>query len=306
MTTEYKYFSKHFFRNVFISLLVFFAFCLFIYKNETALQASVAQYFIEELPDDYLEISGWYVEDGKPKSAIKILKKACKNDPENRGAYLAEIADIYIDKIGNREAGIEALEEACKTNPDDSISSKLSVVYAEAGYENFISDNYEGTIQCFENCIRLEADSADAVYSVLGVCYKRLGRYEAAVEALMKALEINPDYANSYYLLGSVYDELERYDEAILAYRKAVEINPKDDVAYHSLGYVYGKLGRHKQEIEAYKKAIELVPDEAVTHYNLGKTYIEIGNKDSALQQYEILKTLDEKSANELLELINQ
>jgi len=44
----------------------------------------------------------------------------------------------------------------------------------------------------------------------------------------------------------------------------------------------------------------------AEVYYNLGETYLKLGNKDLALEQYEILKTLDEELANELLVLIEE
>ena len=41
-------------------------------------------------------------------------------------------------------------------------------------------------------------------------------------------------------------------------------------------------------------------------HYFLAKAYLKMGNKDLALEEYEILKTLDEELANELLVLLQQ
>lgn len=39
--------------------------------------------------------------------------------------------------------------------------------------------------------------------------------------------------------------------------------------------------------------------------YHLAKVYLKTGNKALALEEYEMLKTLDEELANELFELMN-
>lgn len=375
MATPNKYFSKHFFRNIFIFLLVLFAVCFFAYKNETFLQASIAQCFIEELPDDYLEISDWYIEDGKPESAIKVLRRACTKDPENRGEYLAEIGDIYINDIGDLDEGIKILEEACKINPEENwfYYFSLSNAYLQNGRkedainilrkaaeidtdeneidpeekyiqlilglvenkpEIFDNDKFhiepfdccsylilgnayrelgsnEEAIFCYNKAIRLiivfynDPSCVADLYITVGIIHKRMERYEEAIECLNNSIKFNPNNADSYCLLGDCCYEIDRYEEAIQAYTKAAEINPNDNYIYNNLGIAYGELGRHKEEIDAYKKSIELNPDDPITHYNLGKTYIEIGNKESAMQQYEILKTLDEELAAELLEFTN-
>ena len=39
----------------------------------------------------------------------------------------------------------------------------------------------------------------------LGVVYRRLGRYQEAVEAFKQAIRLKPDYANAHYNLGVTY-----------------------------------------------------------------------------------------------------
>ena len=245
MTTEYKYFSKHFFRNVFISLLVFFAFCLFIYCNKTEVEASVLKSCIEELPNDYLNIGDFYLEAGKPKSAIETLKKACKNDPDNRGAYLSVIGDIYIDEIGNLEAGIEALEKSYKIQPDWSNCFPLSSAYLKSGKQ-------EEAIEVLNRLI--EVNPADSLnYSFLGNVYYIIGRYEEAIDTYKQAIEIKPNYADTHNDLGDAYYMLDRHQEAIKAYKRAIEIKPDDADAHYDLGDAYLQLGNKDLAMEEYK-----------------------------------------------------
>ncbi len=70
------------------------------------------------------------------------------------------------------------------------------------------------------------------------------------------------------------------------------------------MGVVYGKLGDSSTEINSYKKAIRIDPDFAPAHYNLGYALLQKGNKTAALDEYKILKGLDEEAADKLFNFI--
>ena len=54
-----------------------------------------------------------------------------------------------------------------------------------------------------------------------------------------------------------------KYQEAIEAYTKAIELDPKYAVAYYGRGLIYVVLGDYRQAIRDYDKAIELDPKDA-------------------------------------------
>jgi tetratricopeptide (TPR) repeat protein len=338
MTTEYKYFSKHFFRNIFIVLFVFFAFCLFIYANKTEVEANILKSCIEELPDDYLGIAEFYIESGKPKAAVKLLNKACKVDPENCGAYLEEIGYIYIDKIGNNEAGIEALEKACENNPkllnDCTFYSSLCEAYISSGkqdeaikvaekvhavdpnelwlcllsivkvYEN--AGKYDEAIPVVKKVIQIDPECPEN-WGTLGDVYKSAGRYEEAIEAYNKAAEITPENPWYHACLAITYKDMHKYNEAIDEIKQLMKMEPDKEASLNGLlGDCYSQAGQYENAISAYKECLIHYPERKEVHYHLGEAYLQVGSKDLALEEYKTLKTLDEKSANELLGLINK
>ena len=65
-------------------------------------------------------------------------------------------------------------------------------------------------------------------------------------------------------ILGLVYYKLEKYQEAIKAYQKAIEIQPDYQKTWNNLGLVYYKLEKYQESIKAYKKAIEIKPDDLI------------------------------------------
>jgi tetratricopeptide (TPR) repeat protein len=71
------------------------------------------------------------------------------------------------------------------------------------------------------------------------------------------------------------------------------------------MGEAYLELNRFPEALEAFRQAIRLKPDFGRAYYNLGKSYLAMGNRDGALEQYNILQSLDQDWAEKLNTLIN-
>ena len=128
--------------------------------------------------------------------------------------------------------------------------------------------------------------------------------YEKALPYFQNAVEKDPNYADAWFYIGYCNGELGRHTEEIEAYKQAIRIKPDYAEAHYNLGAAYVSLGRYYEASEAYKQAIRLKPDWADAHYCLGLTYWLLEGRDSALQEYRILKDLDEDLANQLFNLI--
>jgi len=73
---------------------------------------------------------------------------------------------------------------------------------------------------------------------------------------------------------------------------------------HRNCGHDYANKGKYDRAILAYTKAIQMNPKDAESHYNFAKLYLQIGNKDLALEEYEVLTTLDDELAKQLFDLI--
>ena len=71
---------------------------------------------------------------------------------------------------------------------------------------------------------------------------------------------------------------------------------------YQMLTHILQKLTG--QQWNAIKKSIDLEPNNPRAHYQLGLAYLAISDKESSLEQYDILKSLDENYAKRLFEEI--
>jgi len=188
------------------------------------------------------------------------------------------------------------LRQVVKINPNNTEAQNL------LGNAYFDLADYEKAVEAYETAIRINPDNADT-YRYLAGCYYSLERAEDEIEAHKQVARIEPSDTRAYRFLAGCCIEQERYEEAADAIKKIV-----DDacVLFALLGHSCCNSGQYEKAVEAYKQAIQINPNNGVTHYLLAETYVKMGDKDLALEQYEILKTIDEELSNGLLSLIEK
>lgn len=105
--------------------------------------------------------------------------------------------------------------------------------------------------------------SAKLAKAYAGICYYHLGEYEEAVNWLKKVDYDDINFAPAAkQLLGDAYVELERYDDAVSAYKKAVEMDNDmiSPMSLRKMGHVYEHQGETQKAIEAYQRVKEEYP----------------------------------------------
>ncbi|UNU24523.1 tetratricopeptide repeat-containing sulfotransferase family protein [Microcoleus vaginatus] len=126
----------------------------------------------------------------------------------------------------------------------------------------------------------------DNDYHNLGNSLQESGRFDEAVAAYKKAIELNPNFSWSYHSLGDVLVKLEKWEEAVAAYKKAVELNPDFSWSYHNLGDALLKLQQWEEAAVAYRCEIALNSDFAWSFCNLGDALTQIKQWDEAIPTY--------------------
>jgi len=91
----------------------------------------------------------------------------------------------------------------------------------------------------------------------LGVGYMRQGRYEDALEKLLKALDAKRDYADVHTALAMVYEQLFEYEKAGYHYREAIDLEPENGGHYNNYGVYLCRQGEYKKADKYFIKAIE-------------------------------------------------
>jgi len=145
------------------------------------------------------------------------------------------------------------------------------------------------SVELFERATRENPRSAKYFVNLgLSLGGMGLGRTHEAMEALRKAVAIDPSIPAAWSNLGNEFFNDLRFEEAIEAYQRALRLKPDFADAMCNLG---GALQEHAPTLgpalEAFERAAALQPDFATAHWNLGFVRLLLGDYARGLPEYE-------------------
>lgn len=247
-----------------------YAYCLF-------LGSALAPYFrlkrksiiFFTLAFGILGISFTIVRDQAWKDNFTLFKTDIKNSPNSA-------------KINNAYAG-ELL--ARSENTKDSLQKITNYALADRHLKKAISIHP----------LYVEA------WLLQGNSYFYQSRYDEAISAFKKSLDIAPGYESSMTNLHLAYREGGKYwgekmhnlEKALNYLQQAYQLNPNDFETLRLLGVAYGVEGNNVKAIEFLEKARLIKPENASVLYNLGSAYLNSGNPGKGQEFYDQARAVD-------------
>lgn len=163
-------------------------------------------------------------------------------------------------------------------------------------------DRYQQGVEAMKKAVRINPSYRDAHYN-LGVGYEKLNMLDSASYCFLNAIAIDSMHLKSYSNAGGTLGKIGKYDEAIYYLTKAIKMAPNFFDAYVNLGSVYGKKGDLDNAINTFTKAIELKPKNPRPYDNLGIIYAQKKDYENAIKYFNKSIALDPKLANAYLNL---
>jgi tetratricopeptide (TPR) repeat protein len=147
---------------------------------------------------------------------------------------------------------------------------------------------------------------------------------ERAIEAYLRATDINPDLADAWFKLGIAYALVEKEQElaaqndvnvssdgqkqpkpnsekafrkAVDAYKKILDSNPDDAAALFNLGRSYNKLNEDDDAAKALKQAVKLNPEDSEYQTELGAILIKLAQYRDAIPPLKKALELDPENS---------
>lgn len=99
------------------------------------------------------------------------------------------------------------------------------------------------------------------VLNLAALQFENEGRYDDALKALSRAVELAPEDLGSRNAIGLVLARVERYPEALAAFESVVALEPGFAGAHCARGTCFEAMGRLKEAEAAFKHALELQPE---------------------------------------------
>ena len=125
------------------------------------------------------------------------------------------------------------------------------------------------------------------------------GRVSEALAELDQAIARYPDDATLQLAYGSYCFLGARYEEAVRAYHRALEIDPHLTDAHNHLGAVYTELKDYMAAETEFNKVLEdpAYPTPYLTYFNLGRLFAEQERNDEAITAVRRAVGIDPKLA---------
>ncbi|MCL4216741.1 MAG: tetratricopeptide repeat protein [Candidatus Hydrogenedentes bacterium] len=133
--------------------------------------------------------------------------------------------------------------------------------------------------------IELDPGFAENHYH-LGIIRQREGDHAAAIIAFNRAIELDPGYSQAYNNLGVTLMNLGRYSEAERAIAKAVETDSANREAVENYAGVLVAVGNYTEAESRLRPLLEESPDDAVLHTNLAAALLGQGKLDEARKHF--------------------
>ena len=178
-------------------------------------------------PQVNLNLAAIASEDGDLEEAFGYLEEIRSNDPWYVNALMIK-ADLY-QMEGLPDVAREKLVEASQLSDDPIITFGMAEIDFELG-------NFTQAIKEYASLDNrtIYEQTGISTYQRIGVSYASLGKFEAAIEFLQKAIELEYDESAVFELAVILYDQ-EDYQKANLYFKQLDTLSPD----FEGYEYIY-------------------------------------------------------------------
>lgn len=201
-------------------------------KNIEPLKAFIVTNSEEKyLTSSYATLANHYQRARDTEKVIETYDEALQKMPENSTIMFYFASTIISNKIENLyPKALELIQKVKSLDPELEMSTYfvMTQYYQNLDDTEKVVETLEEAIKKFPQSFGLKSFYADVIYR-----NKIEGKYEQGIELAKVGLDADPRSARSWYTIGQLYFLKGDPEKAVDAVQKAVEINP-DSAAYKS------------------------------------------------------------------------
>jgi tetratricopeptide (TPR) repeat protein len=198
--------------------------------------------------------------------AIASLEQALKRQPKNSQALTAQC--IAWKELGDKEAALAACDKALQVNANWGDRSPLVAHHYRSTILNE-EKAFQEAIKVYEAALKQEPnDSLTLFYR--GEALEKLGQQQAAIESYQQALNGNGNWGSenpaiAWYIRGLTHRSSGELELAVQALDRALFLNPNHGPTWFQQGETLRQLQRLTESLIAYNRAVELQPNSSQT-----------------------------------------
>lgn len=223
-------------------------------------------------PESLAALARAYHYSGQQSKSREALKELQSRFPEPDSIFLAAEVAAELQDFERAEAMFQSI---WASYPD---KKKLGYALAQAEYR---AGRLSKSLETLRRTIAAGHESSE-IYNLLGWCLFKKGDAKGGAAALDLAIALDPADESNYVGVGMMLLENNRFDGAMAAAQKALEVAPGSSAGRRLKAQIEFKLG-HVNDAEAlYAHAVDLNPSDAEAAVGLATAQLDIGKTADA------------------------
>jgi adenylate cyclase len=242
------------------------------------------------------------VQDDIAGAVVTALKVSVLGTPAPRAApttssdaylhYLKAVA-AFNDGGGPNlfDTVIGELQQAIKLDPS---FAQAWLMLGQVRISGFVSAGYGGAyplvrpaaLEALQRALSIEPDLAAAHVQLARLYYMMDWDIPSAHRELERAVALQPNEPSAFWLIGYIADSEGRFDESIAAHLKGRDIDPLQVDNYRQLGNAYYRSGQLQEGATILAEAAARFPSASTVHYRLGLIRLAQHRPQDALTEF--------------------
>ena len=228
------------------------------------------------------------------------------NSPELKAINELLLKETNNDSLYNQRARIyiglkqfdEAMGDAMRALRLDSTKAKyyltMADVYFATNKTRLSKETLEATVKRFPNNTEALLKLAELFYLVR--------QYENSITYINRALKIDENIANAYFLKGSVFKEMGDTSKAISSMQTAIEQDNKFFDAYLDIGILYASR-KNPLAFEYFNNALLINPISENVRFAKAKLLQDMNKIDESIELYKTILIRNKNNTDALYNL---
>ncbi len=229
---------------------------------------------------------------------------------QSLGEVLMVVENVEDAMAEDRSKTIATLKQATQLAPDNG------KIWQTLGQAHLKAKQFSSAQKAFRRRIGLQ-ESADLTSEQLNArAYLQMGNFlnatdeKQGIPVLQKAIALDPQLSDAYFVLGHSYTQQRRWNEAIASYTQRLKIVPTDGTSHLLMGNLWVRKGDAEKAFTHYRKFLgpDSSPNTAEakldiqTYLWLAKAQKNQNRLEAAVKTYEQLAALNPQDAKVLHE----
>jgi tetratricopeptide (TPR) repeat protein len=189
--------------------------------------------------------------------------------------------------LGNYSGSIDLFDKSIEINPSYALAWKNKGIVLS----RYLNDSEDGLI-CIDRALDLNSNDEETWY-VKGAILLELGFYNESSNCLDHATDLNPNHARAWSEKGLALDRQHKYEEAIKASDEAIRLDPTIAAPWNNKGLALNGQEKYDEAIKVCDEAIWLDPTLSQAWSNKGIALTGQGKYNEAIKAFDEAIRLD-------------